>query len=94
MPGSNALEFSPVLTHVCRVVLDRFEGNGVRLVLIEVASRFVRLLIVQKTGLVALGVRAVTAIGDHLANCSDPMREMMRQITGAVVQAEQKRLVA
>jgi hypothetical protein len=58
---------------------------------------FVCHLIVQKTGLVLLaarGVRAVTAIGDHLANCSDSMREMMRQITGAVVQAEQKRLVA
>jgi DNA invertase Pin-like site-specific DNA recombinase len=62
----------------------RIEGNGVRVVLIEDASRFARDLIAQELGivlLVARGVKVITAAGDDLTDTSDPSRVMMRQIS-------------
>ncbi|MFZ2142712.1 MAG: recombinase family protein, partial [Xanthobacteraceae bacterium] len=78
-------------------LLDRIEGNGVRVVLIEHASRFARDLIAQERGivlLVARGVKVITAGGDDLTDTSDPSRVMMRQIAGAFAQYEKARLVA
>ena len=78
-------------------MLDRIEGNGVRLVIIEDASRFARDLMVQEAGLAMLssrGVRLMTASGDDLTDTTDPMRKMLRQIIGAVMEAEKARLVA
>jgi DNA invertase Pin-like site-specific DNA recombinase len=78
-------------------LLDRIEGNGVRVVLIEDASRFARDLIAQELGivlLVARGVKVITAAGDDLTDTSDPSRVMMRQIAGAFAQYEKARLVA
>ncbi len=40
------------------------------------------------------GVRVVTASGDDLTDATDPMRKMLRQIVGAVVEAEKARLAA
>ena len=79
-------------------MLDRIEGNGVRVVIVEDASRFARDLLVQEAGialLLARGVRLYAAnTGDDLTDATDPMRKMLRQIVGAVVEAEKARLVA
>ena len=50
-------------------LLDRIEGNRVRTVIVEDASRFARELMTQELGIVALikrGVRVLTASGDDL----------------------------
>ncbi len=78
-------------------LLDRIEGNGVRVVLIEDATRFARDLVAQELGILLLiqrGVRVITAAGDDLTDTSDPSRVMMRQIAGAFAQYEKARLVA
>ena len=78
-------------------LLDRIEGNGVRVVLVEDASRFARELMTQELGIIALvqgGVRVLTADGDDLTDSSDPSRKMMRQIAGAFAEYEKARLIA
>jgi DNA invertase Pin-like site-specific DNA recombinase len=78
-------------------LLDRIEGNGVRTVIVEDASRFARELITQELGILALinrRVRVLTASNDDLTDSSDPSRVMMRQIAGAFHQYEKARLVA
>jgi DNA invertase Pin-like site-specific DNA recombinase len=78
-------------------LLDQIEGNGVRTVIVEDASRFARELITQELGILALinrGVRVLTGNGDDLTDSSDPSRVMMRQIAGAFHQYEKARLVA
>lgn len=78
-------------------LLDRIEGNGVRTVVVEDASRFARELMTQELGILALinrGVRVLTANGDDLTDSTDPSRVMMRQIAGAFHQYEKARLVA
>jgi DNA invertase Pin-like site-specific DNA recombinase len=78
-------------------LLDRIEGNGVRTVIVEDASRFARKLVTQELGIIALirrGVRVLTASGDDLTDSSDPSRKMMRQIAGSFAEYEKARLVA
>jgi DNA invertase Pin-like site-specific DNA recombinase len=78
-------------------LLDRIEGNGVRVVLVEDASRFARDLITQEVGILALikrGVRVLTVNGDDLTDDSDPARKMMRQVAGAFAEYEKARVVA
>ena len=78
-------------------LLDRVEGNGVRVVLIEDASRFARDLVAQELGVILLikrGIRVVTASGDDLTDATDPSRIMMRQIAGSFAEYEKRRLVA
>jgi DNA invertase Pin-like site-specific DNA recombinase len=78
-------------------LLDRIEGNGVRVVLVEDASRFARDLVAQELGIVMLikrGVRVLTAGGDDMTDTSDPSRIMMRQIAGSFAEYEKRRLVA
>ena len=78
-------------------LLDRIEGNGVRTVLIEDASRFARELITQELGILSLikrGVRVLTAAGDDLTATDDPFKKAMRQIAGAFAELEKARLVA
>jgi DNA invertase Pin-like site-specific DNA recombinase len=68
-------------------LLDRIEGNGVRTVVVEDASRFARDLVTQELGVLALigrGVRVLTVSGDDLTNTDDPFA--MRQIAGAFAQ--------
>jgi DNA invertase Pin-like site-specific DNA recombinase len=77
-------------------MLDRIEGNGVRLVIVEDASRFARDLVAQELGVLLMqsrGVRVVTSNGDDLTNTTDPARIMMRQVAGAFAQYEKARLV-
>jgi DNA invertase Pin-like site-specific DNA recombinase len=78
-------------------LLDRIEGNGVQVVIVEDASRFARELMTQELGIIALvrrGVRVLTANGDDLTDGSDPSRKMMRQIAGAFAEYEKARLIA
>ena len=77
--GADPIETRPGFASL----LDRIEGNGVRTVIVEDASRFARELVTQELGILALikrGVRVLTANGDDLTDSSDPSRKMMRQI--------------
>jgi DNA invertase Pin-like site-specific DNA recombinase len=62
-------------------LLDCIEGNGVRTVLVEDASRFARDLVAQELGVLLLIKRnvRVPANGDDLTDSSDPSRVMMRR---------------
>src|SRR5580704_14690421 len=67
-------------------MLDRIDGNGVRLVIVEDASRFARSLMAQELGVLVMQqrkVRVVCANGDDMTQTDDPSRIMMRQIAGA-----------
>jgi DNA invertase Pin-like site-specific DNA recombinase len=91
--GADPIETRPGFA----ALLDRIEGNGVRVVICEDASRFARELVTQELGLIALirrGVRVLTASGDDLTDSSDPSRKMMRQIAGSFAEYEKARLVA
>jgi DNA invertase Pin-like site-specific DNA recombinase len=90
--GADPIEARPGFA----ALLDKIEGNGVRVVIVEDASRFARELMTQELGLVVLinrGVKVYTASGDELTDDSDPSRVMMRQIAGAFHQYEKARLV-
>lgn len=90
--GADPIETRPGFS----ALLDRIEGNGVRTVLVEDASRFARQLIVQEAGIIALierGVRVLTASGDDLTASDDPFKVAMRQIAGVFAQLEKARLV-
>src|SRR6516164_412957 len=72
-------------------LLDRIEGNGVRTVLVEDATRIARDLVAQELGILLLiqrGVCVITANGDDLTDTSDPSRVLMRQIAGALAHVE------
>ncbi len=77
--GADPLEARPGFA----ALLDRVENNGVRVVLVEDASRFARDLVAQELGVIMLikrGMRVITASGDDLTDATDPSRIMMRQI--------------
>lgn len=91
--GADPIEARPGFA----ALLDRIEGNGVRTVLVEDATRFARELVTQELGILALvkrDVRVVTASGEDLTNTDDPFKVAMRQIAGAFAQLEKARLVA
>jgi DNA invertase Pin-like site-specific DNA recombinase len=91
--GADAIEARPGFSSL----LDRIESNGVKIVVVEDASRFARQLIVQEAGIIALierGVRVLTSSGDDLTETSDPFKVAMRQIAGVFAQLEKARLVA
>jgi DNA invertase Pin-like site-specific DNA recombinase len=91
--GTDPIETRPGFS----ALLDRIEGNGVKTVLVEDASRFARDLVTQELGILALirrGMTVLTANGDDLTDGSDPSRTMMRQIAGSFAQYEKARLVA
>jgi DNA invertase Pin-like site-specific DNA recombinase len=90
--GADPIEVRPGFS----ALLDRIEGNGVRTVVVEDASRFARDLVAQELGVLLLikrNVRVLTANGDDLTDTSDPSRVMMRQIAGSFAQYEKTRLV-
>jgi DNA invertase Pin-like site-specific DNA recombinase len=78
-------------------MLDRIEGNGVRVVLVEDASRFARKVLTQELGIVALQTRGVTvwaARGDmNLTETDDEFKVAMRQMAAVFAELEKKRLV-
>jgi DNA invertase Pin-like site-specific DNA recombinase len=91
--GADPIETRPGFA----ILLNRIESNGVRVVLVEDASRFARDLMAQELGiavLIKLGVRVLTANGDDLTNSDDPMKVAYRQMAGMFAQLEKSRLVA
>jgi DNA invertase Pin-like site-specific DNA recombinase len=77
-------------------MLSRIEGNGVRRVVVEDASRLARSVLASELAIVVMaqrGVRIVTASGEDLTATDDPARVMMRQIAAAFAQYEKARLV-
>lgn len=91
--GADPIESRPGFS----ALLDRIEGNGVRVVVVEDASRFARDLLVQELGLLLLIKRGVTVYasnGDNLTETDDPMKRAMRQIAGVFAELEKHRLVA
>jgi DNA invertase Pin-like site-specific DNA recombinase len=77
-------------------MLARIEGNGVRLVIVEDASRFARSVLAQELGVLIMakrGVQVVTASGEDLTNTDDPAKVMMRQVAAAFAEYEKARLV-
>lgn len=77
-------------------LLNRIESNGVRVVIVEDASRFARKLMTQELGILSLikrGVRVLTASGDDLTDTEDEMRVALRQVMGTFAELEKKRLV-
>ena len=90
--GADPIEVRPGFA----ALLDRIEGNGLRTVIVEDASRFARDLVTQELGILALigrGVRVLTATGDDLTATDDYFKVAMRQIAGAFAQLEKARLV-
>jgi DNA invertase Pin-like site-specific DNA recombinase len=90
--GADRIEVRPGFA----ALLDKIEGNGVRTVIVEDASRFARELMAQELGIVLLNtrkVRLLTASGDDLTASEDPSRKMMRQIAGSFAEYEKARLV-
>jgi DNA invertase Pin-like site-specific DNA recombinase len=91
--GADPIESRPGFADL----LDRIEGNGVRTVIVEDASRFARDLVTQELGILLLvgrSVRVLTATGNDLTDTTDPFKIAMRQIAGAFAQLEKARLVA
>src|SRR4051794_35938329 len=78
-------------------MLERIEGDGIRTVLVEDASRFARSVLAQELGVLIMarrGVRVATASGEDLTATDDPAKVMMRQVAGAFAEYEKARLVA
>jgi DNA invertase Pin-like site-specific DNA recombinase len=78
-------------------MLDRIAGNGVRVILVETASRFARDLIVQETGwryLQGLGVTLMATDSPDSFLDDTPTAVLIRQVLGAVSQFEKAALVA
>jgi DNA invertase Pin-like site-specific DNA recombinase len=91
--GADPIESRPGFA----ALLNRIEANGVRIVLVEDASRFARDLMAQELGigvLIKLGVRVLTTSGDDMTETDDHMKVAMRQIAGTFAQLEKARLVA
>ena len=85
--GADSIDIRPGF----RTMLDRLLGNGVRIILVETASRFARDLIVQETGHAMLKARGIEIVAaDSPAGFLDdtPTATLIRQILGAVSQFE------
>ena len=78
-------------------MLDRIEGNGVRVVLVESIDRFARDMAAGVLGLALMKARGVTVIaadsGADLTEPADPMQKAMIQIALTFAELEKARLV-
>jgi DNA invertase Pin-like site-specific DNA recombinase len=78
-------------------MLKAIAGNGVRMILVENASRFARDLIVQETGfryLQKLGVELIAVDSPDAFLDDTPTAVLIRQVLGAVSEFEKANLVA
>ena len=90
--GEDPIESRPGFS----ALLDRVENNGVKVAIVEDASRLARKLVAQELGVLTLSKRAIkliTSSGDDLTDTDDEGRVMMRQIAGAFAEYEKRRLV-
>ena len=78
-------------------MLERIEGNGVRTIIVETASRFARDLMVQEVGFAMLQKRGINLIAaDSPSSFLDdtPTARLIRQVLGAVSEFEKAMVVA
>jgi DNA invertase Pin-like site-specific DNA recombinase len=79
--GADPIETRPGFA----AMLERIEADGVRVVLVEDASRFARSVIAQELGVLAMqarGVAVLTASGDNLTETDDPAKVVRLAETG------------
>ena len=77
--------------------LERIAGNGVRMIVVETASRFARDLMVQEIGfrmLADLGIELVAADSPSAFTDDTPTAKLIRQILGSVAEFEKAMTVA
>ena len=74
-------------------LLDRVENNGVKVAIVEDASRLAPKLVAQELGVLTLckrGIKLITSSGDDLTETDGTRRVMMRQIAGAFAVYEKR----
>ncbi len=77
--------------------LERIEGNGVRTIIVETASRFARDLMVQEVGYAKLRERGIELIAaDNPGSFLDdtPTAKLVRQVLGAIAEFDKAMTVA
>src|SRR5262245_11609690 len=77
-------------------MLKRIEGNGVRTIIVETASRFARDLMVQEVGYAMLRGRGIDLVAaDSPGSFLDtPTAKLVRQVLGAISEFEKAMTVA
>jgi DNA invertase Pin-like site-specific DNA recombinase len=78
-------------------MLERIAGNGVRVILVETASRFARDILVQETGhrfLKERGIDLIAADSPGAFLDDTPTSKMVRQLLGVISEFEKAALVA
>jgi DNA invertase Pin-like site-specific DNA recombinase len=78
-------------------LLERIEGNGVRTIIVETASRFARDLMVQEVGHAKLRERGIDLIAaDNPGSFIDdtPTAKLVRQVLGAISEFDKAMTVA
>jgi DNA invertase Pin-like site-specific DNA recombinase len=78
-------------------MLERIEGNGVRTIIVETASRFARDLMVQEVGHAKLRERGIDLIAaDNPGSFIDetPTAKLVRQVLGAISEFDKAMTVA
>lgn len=78
-------------------MLKRIEGNGVRTIIVETASRFARDLMVQEVGYAKLRERGINLIAaDSPSSFLDdtPTAKLVRQVLGAIAEFDKAMTVA
>ncbi|MGO7486694.1 recombinase family protein [Rhizobium ruizarguesonis] len=91
--GADAVDARPGFA----AMLKRIEGNGVRTIIVETASRFARDLMVQEVGYARLKERGIELIAaDSPAAFQDdtPTAKLVRQILSAVAEFDKAMTVA
>jgi DNA invertase Pin-like site-specific DNA recombinase len=78
-------------------MMKRIEGNGVRTIIVETASRFARDLMVQEVGFKMLrdrGIDLIAADSPHAFVDDGPTSKLIRQVLGAVAEFDKAMTVA
>lgn len=91
--GADAVDSRPGFA----AMLERIEGNGVRTILVETASRFARDLMVQEVGHAKLRERGIDLIAsDNPGSFIDdtPTAKLVRQVLGAISEFDKAMTVA
>src|SRR3990170_3730076 len=91
--GADAIDARPGFQNM----LKRIEGNGVRTIIVETASRFARDLMVQEVGHVRLRERGIDLIAaDNPSSFLDdtPTAKLVRQVLGAIAEFDKAMTVA
>src|SRR5262249_29388737 len=78
-------------------MLERIEGNGVRTIIVETASRFARDLMVQEVGHAMLRGRSIDLIAADIPGSfldDTPTAKLVRQVLGAISEFDKAMTVA